>query len=126
MDSTTDRRAEWIEESVTVKRDGKDVRGDRVRLRREPRADRGRPAHARGQRPRDLHGREQARHPDKIYKASADVVNAFAKLDVAAMWGDGSTAAKHGSRSITGSCRSQRVVYARMNAWTPSIMVWRT
>ena len=34
--------------------------------------------------------------PDKIYKASADVVNAFAKLDVAAMWGDGPTAAVDG------------------------------
>jgi TnpA family transposase len=39
--------------------------------------------------------------PDKIYKASADVVNAFAKLDVAAMWGDGSTAATDGSQIDT-------------------------
>lgn len=39
--------------------------------------------------------------PDKICKASADVVNAFAKLDVAAMWGDGSTAATDGSQIDT-------------------------
>ena len=39
--------------------------------------------------------------PDKIYKASADVVNAFAKLDVAAMWGDGQTAAVDGSQIDT-------------------------
>ena len=39
--------------------------------------------------------------PDRIYKASADVVNAFAKLDVAAMWGDGQTAAVDGSQIDT-------------------------
>ena len=39
--------------------------------------------------------------PDKIYKASADVVNAFAKLDVASMWGDGQTAAVDGSQIDT-------------------------
>ncbi len=39
--------------------------------------------------------------PDKIYKASTDVVNAFTKLDVAAMWGDGSTAATDGSQIDT-------------------------
>ncbi len=39
--------------------------------------------------------------PGKIYKASADIVNAFAKLDVAAMWGDGQTAAVDGSQIDT-------------------------
>ena len=39
--------------------------------------------------------------PGKIYKASADVVNAFAKLDVAAMWGGGQTAAVDGSQIDT-------------------------
>ncbi|GAA1994135.1 hypothetical protein GCM10009838_67980 [Catenulispora subtropica] len=39
--------------------------------------------------------------PNKIYKSSADVVNAFAKLDVAAMWGDGQTAAVDGSQIDT-------------------------
>lgn len=39
--------------------------------------------------------------PEKIYKASADVVNAFARLDVASMWGDGSTAATDGSQIDT-------------------------
>jgi TnpA family transposase len=38
---------------------------------------------------------------EKIYKASADVVNAFATLDVAAMWGDGQTAAVDGSQIDT-------------------------
>jgi integrase len=39
--------------------------------------------------------------PNKIYKSSADVVNAFAKLDVAAMWGDGQSAAVDGSQIDT-------------------------
>ena len=78
------------------------VRGHRVRLRREPRADRGRPAHARGQRPRaSTPPANKHADPDKIYKASADVINAFAKLDVAAMWGDGQTAAVDGSQIDT-------------------------
>jgi len=38
---------------------------------------------------------------DKIHKASGDVINAFAKLDVAAMWGDGSAAAVDGSQIET-------------------------
>lgn len=37
----------------------------------------------------------------ELEKASADVVNAFAKLDVAAMWGDGQTAAVDGSQIDT-------------------------
>ena len=45
--------------------------------------------------------RKQTRHPAKIYKASATVINAFAKLDVAAMWGDGQTAAVDGSQIDT-------------------------
>ena len=38
------------------------------------------------------------KHADagKIHKASADVINAFAKLDVARMWGDGQAAATDG------------------------------
>ncbi len=40
-------------------------------------------------------------NPDKICKASADVVNAFAKLDVAQVWGDGQTAAVDGSQIDT-------------------------
>ena len=39
--------------------------------------------------------------PDKIYKASTDVINAFAKLDVASMWGDGQSAAVDGSQIDT-------------------------
>ena len=39
--------------------------------------------------------------PDKIYKASADVVNAFSRLDVASVWGDGSVAATDGSQIDT-------------------------
>lgn len=39
--------------------------------------------------------------PNKIYKSSADVVNAFAKLDVAGMWGDGHSAAVDGSQIDT-------------------------
>lgn len=37
----------------------------------------------------------------KIEKASATVINAFAKLDVTAMWGDGKTAAADGSQIDT-------------------------
>ena len=37
----------------------------------------------------------------KIHKASADVINAFAKLDVARMWGDGQAAATDGSQIDT-------------------------
>ncbi|MEV0617503.1 Tn3 family transposase [Nonomuraea sp. NPDC050404] len=39
--------------------------------------------------------------PGKIYKASADVVNAFAALDVTQVWGDGSVAAADGSQIDT-------------------------
>ena len=38
---------------------------------------------------------------DKIHKGSGDVINAFAKLDVAQMWGDGSAAAVDGSQLDT-------------------------
>lgn len=38
---------------------------------------------------------------EKIHKASADVINAFIRLDVAAMWGDGSAAAVDGSQIET-------------------------
>ena len=43
------------------------------------------------------------KHADagKIHKASADVINAFAKLDVARMWGDGQAAATDGSQIDT-------------------------
>ena len=43
------------------------------------------------------------KHADagKIRKASADVINAFAKLDVARMWGDGQAAATDGSQIDT-------------------------
>ena len=39
--------------------------------------------------------------PDQIYKASTDVINAFAKLDVASMWGDAQSAAVDGSQIDT-------------------------
>ena len=38
---------------------------------------------------------------EKIHKASADLINAFAKLDVARMWGDGHAAATDGSQLDT-------------------------
>ena len=38
---------------------------------------------------------------DKIHRASGDVINAFAALDVARMWGDGSVAAVDGSQIET-------------------------
>ena len=43
------------------------------------------------------------KHADagRIHKASADVINAFAKLDVARMWGDGRAAAVDGSQIET-------------------------
>ncbi len=43
------------------------------------------------------------KHADasKIHRASADVIDAFAKLDVASMWGDGRTAAADGSQIDT-------------------------
>ena len=43
------------------------------------------------------------KHADagKIHKASADVIDAFAELDVAGMWGDGRTAAVDGSQIDT-------------------------
>jgi TnpA family transposase len=43
------------------------------------------------------------KHADarRIHKASADVINAFAKLDVARMWGDGQAAAVDGSQIET-------------------------
>lgn len=43
------------------------------------------------------------KHADagKIHKGSADIVNAFAALDVARMWGDGSAAATDGSQIDT-------------------------
>ncbi|GAA4974066.1 Tn3 family transposase [Yinghuangia aomiensis] len=39
--------------------------------------------------------------PNKIHRASADVIDAFAKLDVASMWGNGRTAAADGSQLDT-------------------------
>jgi TnpA family transposase len=39
--------------------------------------------------------------PNKIHRASADVIDEFAKLDVASMWGDGRTAAADGSQIDT-------------------------
>ena len=39
--------------------------------------------------------------PNKIHRASADVIDEFAKLDVAGMWGDGRAAAADGSQIDT-------------------------
>ncbi|WP_436778293.1 Tn3 family transposase [Yinghuangia sp. YIM S09857] len=39
--------------------------------------------------------------PNKIHRASVDVIDAFAQLDVAGMWGDGRTAAADGSQIDT-------------------------
>jgi TnpA family transposase len=39
--------------------------------------------------------------PNKVYKASTDVINHFAKLDVAGVWGDGQVVAADGSQIET-------------------------
>nr|WP_066367605.1 Tn3 family transposase [Herbidospora mongoliensis] len=83
------------------RRDGP-VRADRVCARHPAGPDPGRRAHARpGQRARAVIGGNKHTNATKVDKASVDVINAFSKLDVASVWGDGKTVAADGSQIDT-------------------------
>jgi conjugative relaxase-like TrwC/TraI family protein len=69
-----------------------DPRAGRARARRRPRAARRRAGRTRGRHAGHAHANRSA------HRASGDVINAFAALDVARMWGDGSVAAVDGSQ----------------------------
>ena len=78
------------------------VRADDVHLRVEHRPVRGGPAHPRGHRARELRW-PRNRHVtiDKLNNAIADVVNAFAQLDLVKAWGDGTRVAADGTQVDT-------------------------